>query len=34
MQELYVVLIGWSMAMTVELSVTALIIWLVSKTKE
>jgi hypothetical protein len=34
MQELYVVLIGWSMAMTVELSVGALIVWRVNKTKE
>ena len=34
MQELYVVLIGWSMAMTVELSVVALIVWGVNKTKE
>ena len=34
MQELSVVLIGWSMAMTIELSVGALIIWRVSKTKE
>jgi hypothetical protein len=34
MEELYVVLIGWIMAMTVELSVVALLVWRVNKTKE